>query len=126
MTAEDEVRFRERGAAMNDQFQAQCKEMAEPKAAMPVTLLGETGLMVNAPSPFTSEVGNLLALRSGTFGLVWKLDKPDTIKVGLRSIAPFDVEKLARAFGGGGHAQASAFRLPLSKLADLVAGKLEP
>jgi nanoRNase/pAp phosphatase (c-di-AMP/oligoRNAs hydrolase) len=111
---------------MNDQFQAQCKEMAEPKAAMPVTLLGETGLMVNAPSPFTSEVGNLLALRSGTFGLVWKLDKPDTIKVGLRSIAPFDVEKLARAFGGGGHAQASAFRLPLSKLADLVAGKLEP
>ncbi len=124
MTDAEQARFMDRGRAMNDQFQSLCKEMAEPNAVMPVTLLGHPGLMVNAPSQFTSEVGNILAQRSGTFGLIWKLDQPKTVKVGLRSIAPFDVEQLARAFGGGGHPQASAFRIPLAKLPDLLAGQL--
>jgi oligoribonuclease NrnB/cAMP/cGMP phosphodiesterase (DHH superfamily) len=124
MTDTEQLQFMERGRAMNDQFQTLSEEIADAQSAIPVVLQGHQGLMVNASPQFTSEVGNLLALRSGTFGLVWRLDKPDAIKVGLRSVAPFDVEKIARTFGGGGHPQASAFRIPVSKLPDLIAGKL--
>lgn len=124
MNSTQQLQFMERGRAMNDQFQALCEEIADVQSAIPVVLQGQTGLMVNASPQFTSEVGNLLALRSGTFGLVWRLDKLDGIKVGLRSVAPFDVEQIARKFGGGGHPQASAFRIPVSQLPDLLAGKL--
>ena len=124
MTESEQVRFTERGKAMNDQFQALCDEIADLNSALPVVVQGCQGLMVNASPQFTSEVGNILATRCGTFGLIWRLDKPDEIKVGLRSVAPFDVEKIARVFGGGGHPQASAFRIAVAKLPDLLAGKL--
>lgn len=111
---------------MNDQFQSLCDAIADPKSVVPAVLLGHQGLMVNANAQFASDVGNRLALRSGTFGLVWRIDKPDTVKVGLRSIAPFDVEKIASAFGGGGHPQASAFRIPVARLVELLEGRLAP
>ena len=118
--------FLVRGRAMNDKFQSLCDAIAEPPSTLPVSLMGQTGLMVNASGQFTSEVGNRLALRCGTFGLVWRLDSADSIKVGLRSVAPFDVEAIARAFGGGGHPQASAFRLPVARLPELLTGDLTP
>ena len=124
MTESEQMHFMERGKAMNDQLQALCEEIADPQSAMPVVIQGHRGLMVNASPQFTSEVGNILALRSGTFGMVWRLDTSREIKVGLRSVAPFDVEQIARIFGGGGHPQASAFRIAIDKLPDLLAGKL--
>ncbi|MCF8168502.1 MAG: phosphoesterase [Rhodoferax sp.] len=118
--------FLVRGRAMNDKFQSLCDAIAEPQTTLPVSLMGQSGLMVNASGQFTSDVGNRLALRSGTFGLVWRLDTATSIKVGLRSVAPFDVEALARAFGGGGHPQASAFRMPVARLPELLTGDLKP
>jgi uncharacterized protein len=109
---------------MNEKFQALCDSIAEH--AMPVTLLGHKGLMVNATPEFTSDVGARMALRSGTFGMVWKLETPTDIKISLRSVPEFKVGPLAEQFGGGGHPLSASFRIPLSKLPDLIAGTLTP
>lgn len=116
-------RFIERGNAMNEKFDALCESIAQ--YALPVVVNGVSGLMVNAPGDFSSRLGELLAKRSGTFGLVWKHESPTTVKVSLRSVAPFEVEPIARAFGGGGHPQAAAFRLPLERFMELGRGRLD-
>lgn len=110
------------GAAMNLKFRALCKDIV--RQATPVVVAGERGLVVGAPEAFGSDVGNLLASRCGTFGLVWHVLPERRVKCSLRSVAPYEVEPLARRFGGGGHAQASGFQLPLHRLAELLAGEL--
>lgn len=80
--------------------------------AHPVELLGFKGLAVNAPSFFASELGNLLAEKSGTFGMTYHFDgKKNQWIVGLRSIGDFNVGKIAIEFGGGGHVNAAGFSL---------------
>lgn len=111
-----------RGEAMEAKFRALADQLAQ--AAMPVRLGGVAGLMVNAPGAFHSRVGDLLAARSGTFALLWTVEKPGLVKCGLRSRAPFDCIPLAHALGGGGHAQACGFRLPTARLGELLAGEL--
>ena len=72
-----------------------------------VTLCGHQGLATNAISN-TSEIGQAIAKRSGTFSLTFFI-KGDEVICSLRSIAPFDVSVIATQYGGGGHAQASGF-----------------
>jgi oligoribonuclease NrnB/cAMP/cGMP phosphodiesterase (DHH superfamily) len=80
------------------------------KNAHAVELLGFKGLAVNAPSFFASELGNLLAEKSGTFGMTYHFDgKKNQWIIGLRSIGDFDVGKIAVKFGGGGHVNAAGF-----------------
>ena len=80
------------------------------KNAHVVELLGFKGLAVNAPSFFASELGNLLAEKSGTFGMTYHFDgKKNQWIVGLRSIGDFNVGQLAVEFGGGGHVNAAGF-----------------
>ncbi len=122
MTPQEHARFIGRGRAMNDKFKSLCESIA--KTALPITLRGHQGLMVNAPSEFSSDVGNMLATQCGTFAVIWKLDDAETVKVSLRSNAPFEVDQMATHYGGGGHPQASAFRIPLSALPQLIAGQL--
>ena len=88
-------------------------------------MLGHQAVAVNGVSGFTSELGNILALRTGSFAVVFKIDSPEFVKVSLRSLRSFDVSPIALRFGGGGHPQASAFRLPMSRFADFLAGTLE-
>src|SRR5581483_726855 len=76
-----------------------------------VLLGGEEGLGVEAPAGLRSEVGHRPAELSGTFGLVW-YGRGETTRVSLRSIGDFDVERLARRYGGGGHRNAAGFSLP--------------
>ena len=83
------------------------------KDLRPVTLCGYQGLATNAISN-TSEIGQAIAKRSGTFSLTFFI-KGDEAICSLRSIAPFDVSVIAAHYGGGGHAQASGFTLPLEK-----------
>lgn len=110
-----------RGAAMNVKFDSLCRKLAEE--AVPVVLAGESGLMANAPAAFASDVGSLLAHRSGTFGLVWRTSREAGVKCSLRSVAPYSVRALAERFGGGGHEQAAGFRLPLAALEALASGE---
>jgi hypothetical protein len=121
--SEDErARMVERGVAMEAKYDALCASIAEQPA--PIRIDGELGLMVNAPSDFASAVGSLLANKSGTFSLIWRVDAQGRLKCSLRSVKSFDVERLAARFGGGGHAQAAAFILPGERVLDVLRGEL--
>ncbi len=88
-------------------------DSAVNKPLRTVTLGGHLGLALNAVGN-TSEIGNALALKSGTFGLVFFV-KDDEVICSLRSVAPFDVSEIATSFGGGGHAQAAGFTIPVGR-----------
>ena len=75
------------------------------------------GLAANCPPHLTSDVGHELANQSGTFGLCSTLSQTDLVaKCSLRSNAPYDVSAIAKSFGGGGHAQAAGFEVPITTL----------
>jgi len=75
-------------------------------------LQGVKGLAVNTSGMFSSDVGHLLAKKSGTFGMTYFYHgKKQQFECGLRSVDDFDVSKLAVHFGGGGHKNAAGFTL---------------
>lgn len=81
----------------------------------PVTLRGAKGLAVNAPHQFASELGEALALESGTFGLIYHYQgSRGLFECSLRSRDSFDVSALAAQLGGGGHRNAAGFTLKAS------------
>lgn len=79
--------------------------------ATEIVLDGHKGYMVNASLKYKSELGNFLAQKNMTFGLVWEEKEDGMVACSLRSIKPFRVKEIAEKFGGGGHGQAAAFRL---------------
>lgn len=112
--------FMARGHAMDEKFSKLAADIAE--AAQPVTFNGQRGLMVNAPGVFHSLIGNLLSQQSGSFALMWVVDKGGVVKVGLRSQRGFDCIPLAESMGGGGHAQACGFKMGIERLPELLSG----
>ena len=114
--------FIERGHAMDEKFSKLAELIAD--AASPVVFNGVAGLMVNAPGVFHSLVGDLLCQKSGTFALLWSVDKKVVVKCGLRSKASFNCIPLAASMGGGGHAQASGFKMSVDRLPELLGGSL--
>ncbi len=83
------------------------------KSAHAVTVDDTLGLAVNAPTFFASELGHVLAEKSGTFGMIYQYDgNKQHWLFALRSIGAFDVGVIAQSFGGGGHVNASGFTLP--------------
>lgn len=80
------------------------------------------GLAVNANSVFASDLGHQLALRAGTFGLIWQLTANGQIKASLRSSGDFDVAAIAQRYGGGGHRNAAGFSLPQAQFMREVLG----
>jgi len=83
------------------------------KDLRPVTLCGYPGLATNAIGN-ASEIGQAIAKRSGSFSLTYFI-RGDEVICSLRSLAPFDVSLIATHYGGGGHAQASGFTLPIDR-----------
>ena len=82
---------------------------------LPVPATGGTrtvrGLAINCDALFASELGEQLALKCGTFGLIWQLTCDNFVKVSLRAAGNVDVAHLAEQYGGGGHRNAAGFRL---------------
>lgn len=76
--------------------------------AEPITIDGEEGLVANCSPDFASDVGHILATKSGTFGATWQ-QVQDKVKYSLRSNGNYDVARLAQIFGGGGHKNAAGF-----------------
>lgn len=113
--------FTERGRAMDEKFRKMANDIAE--GAQPLVFNGIEGLMVNAPGMFHSLVGDILSAKTGTFALMWSASDKG-VKAGLRSQRNFDCIALAESMGGGGHAQASGFRMPVSRLPELLGGLL--
>ncbi len=81
--------------------------------------------MLNAPSAFHSLLGEMLSQKSGSFALLWSAGQGGVVKVGLRSQRGYDCIPLAHSMGGGGHAQACGFRMPASRLPELLSGRFE-
>ena len=83
------------------------------KSYHPITLTNNKefmGLAVNCTPKYSSDLGNLLAKESGTFGCTYYYDgEKELWMYSLRSTGNFDVSALARAYGGGGHGSASGF-----------------
>ncbi|WP_432746115.1 DHH family phosphoesterase [Methylobacter sp. G7] len=80
------------------------------KSAHSVTVAGRVGLAVNAPSLFSSDLGHVLAEKSGTFGMTYQYNgRKQQWHFSLRSIGDYDVGHLALSFGGGGHKNAAGF-----------------
>jgi len=82
------------------------------KSAHSVSVAGRVGQAVNAPSLFSSDLGHVLAEKSGTFGMTYQYDgRKQQWTFSLRSIGDYDVGHLALSFGGGGHKNAAGFAL---------------
>lgn len=92
--------------------------------AVPLVFEGYNVLMVSCTYELASEVGSMLAQRTGTFAAVWRLEPSGDIKVSLRAAKPFDVKIFAEQMGGGGHPQAASFRLPAWRAPELLRGEL--
>jgi oligoribonuclease NrnB/cAMP/cGMP phosphodiesterase (DHH superfamily) len=73
------------------------------------------GLAVNAPI-HQSELGHVLAVKSGTYGLVWRLAADGAVACSIRSNGDYDVSAIAKAFGGGGHRNAAGFQTNIQTL----------
>ena len=114
--------FVDKGRGLCEQFDTFCQGFME--IAQPLHIDGIDGAQVSASHHFTSEVGNLLSKKTGTFAAIWYVQKPGTIKVSLRAIDETDVGAIAVRFGGGGHKHAASFRIPAARLPQLVEGKL--
>jgi len=94
-----------------------CEQIAEK--AEPIVIDSIAGLQVNASGEFASQVGNILAARSGTFALIWHV-KDGMVRLSFRGTADFDVIPLAQKYGGGGHRAAAGARVPLARLAEVL------
>ncbi len=97
------------------------KKVAElvSKASM-ADIAGYTVPMVNAPSFMASDIGDQLS-ENQAFAVVY-YDNADYRYFSLRSrpSTGIDVAQIAQQFGGGGHKQASGFRLSLNQLDKLA------
>lgn len=74
------------------------------------------GLAANCPPHLASDVGHRLANQSGTYGLLWFIDKDNKCKCSLRSNGDYDVSAIAKVFGGGGHKNAAGFEVNIETL----------
>jgi hypothetical protein len=101
------------GAVLLRQLQQSVHGLFQQRHAM--TVLGQSGLAVNAPGQFASDLGEALAIESGTFGLIYQFHgQRQRWECSLRSRVEFDVAALATRLGGGGHRNAAGFTLEAS------------
>ncbi len=94
------------------EYEEQIEDSIISSSIETITINGVTGLCVNAPYTFASNIGNKLAERSGTFGATWSQMSDGVVKWSLRSIGDScDVSALAESMGGGGHKNAAGFEM---------------
>lgn len=86
--------------------------------AVTCTIHHETGLMVECDGKYASDVGNALATSCGTFGLTYSEGDNRMLACSLRSKDDYDVEVLAKKFGGGGHLRAAGFKVSIDELSE--------
>lgn len=114
-TEKEYADFVQEGSVMIKQFRSIAQTLAE--TGKRVRFGGQVGFACNGPNRLNSLVGQYLAEKSGTFGLVWRCDDGENVYISLRSLAKtgYDVSVLAQKFGGGGHKCASGIVLPLEE-----------
>jgi len=116
----DVQRLAEMGAAIEQKHH---KDVAELVGLLKrrMTIGGVSVPVANLPYTLTSDAGNLMAQGEAFAGCYW--DTPDGRVFSLRSTdAGADVSEVAKRYGGGGHRNASGFRMPLGWEGDSGAG----
>lgn len=109
------------GKVQADQFDGMVMRLA--KASHPIVLAGYHGIAVNAPALFSSDLGDALAKKSGTFGMTYHFSGEKRMWVcSLRSRGDIDVAAIAEKFGGGGHSAAAGFILGHDEFMRVMAG----
>ena len=98
--------FVREGVSQERFFGAQVNAIHDLQKPSTAILGNSIGLALNANEVFSSEIGHLLSVDSGTFGMVYCVID-DKVKCSLRSSGEFDVSVLAKLYGGGGHRNAS-------------------
>ena len=85
-----------------------------------MTIAGQVVPMANLPYTLTSDAGHLLAEGYPFAGCYW--DTPEGRVFSLRSRDDgADVSEIAKQYGGGGHKNASGFRVPFDQLEQFAA-----
>ena len=98
------------GKTIRRHYEQQLSEVI--RQARPIALCGFNGYCVNTVPMFNSEAGSILAQKEGSaFGLTWFENSREEILVSLRSVGDFDVSKIAKFYGGGGHRNAAGFTM---------------
>lgn len=87
-------------------------EQANKTLRRSMTIGGHRVPVANAPYTITSDLGNLMAQEAPFAACYW--DTAEGRVFSLRSTdAGIDVSEIAQQYGGGGHRNASGFRMPL-------------
>jgi len=109
------------GEAIERFLAVEVERLARSALVTEVRLEGEAGpvagLAVNTAALFASELGHVLAVKSGSYGLVWQLAADGEVKASLRAAGAVDVAALAARYGGGGHRNAAGFRMAWGRFA---------
>ena len=98
-----------------DSIRENTRDCVVPLADHPTPRPVAIGLAVNAPVQM-SEIGNELAQKSGTYGLVWYMGENGKAKCSFRSIGDYDVSRIAKLYGGGGHKNAAGCEVDMFTL----------
>jgi oligoribonuclease NrnB/cAMP/cGMP phosphodiesterase (DHH superfamily) len=115
-------RFIEQGSTIVRYYNQKLAEIIETTREN-CTILGYVGLCCNAPKMFASDIGNILAKTTHTFGATWFKRADGKVEWSLRSIGhDLDVSQLAVQFGGGGHENSAGFTLSPTTEEDTVDG----
>jgi len=85
-----------------------------------------SGLAINANGLFTSELGERLAEKCGSFALIWNLAADGMVRASLRARGQVDVAKMAEHYGGGGHREAAGFDMPVLRFMTEILGQQLP
>lgn len=105
------------GSHLLYQHQDICEQIVRDVREISIVIPGEReahGLACNCTPQFSSEVGNLLAKKSGSYGATYHSNARGEVKWSIRSIGDYDVSAIAKAFGGGGHRNAAGFTVNLN------------
>lgn len=74
------------------------------------------GKAINAMPWLASDAGHIMATETGGFGLTWYLADSGFVRCSFRSNGDYDVSRICKQFGGGGHKNAAGCEVPLATL----------
>lgn len=118
MSDEQYTQYIKDGAVMSKQLRSLAEEFCSSSKL--VMFGGEKAFIANGPIRINSLMGNILAEKSGTFGIVWRCDDGKNVSVSLRGVKDYDVSRIALQFGGGGHKSACGINMPMDKFLENV------
>ena len=97
------------GQVINKANNQKAKTIAESACKRINKFIGWNVCIVNCSVEYASEVGNILSsMNSIDFAVMWSYNNVnESYYVSLRSCDKIDVSKIAKAYGGGGHINAS-------------------